>query len=311
MMMPNVKPLLILSVLMILIGGIWFAIFAGSGYLRIDSEKFEETVPAPGEGRLNIENSLGKVVVATHENEDIVINGKKSTLFGKRELDRIDVDISIEDDITISVDNDGIWWVWVDLEIFLPGDMDLISIEMLNGKVRMEGTSGDTHITSSNGDIEINDHTGNLTVESNNGWVRVRNLTGDIDIEVDNGDVDIDEIGGILDIRSDNGDIRAMDVNGIGRIECSNGDITASIDGIPDRGTIITADRGDVVMTIREEANMRIDLKTSLGDIRIRDLSVNYLTNRGDRKIGTLGNGGPTMIIDVDLGDITLKGVRS
>lgn len=76
-----------------------------------------------------------------------------------------------------------------------------------NGRLTLQGASGQADLDTSNGSIRVYDHAGSLHAETSNGSIEARRVSGDVDANTSNAAIDLVEVGGRAFATTSNGHI--------------------------------------------------------------------------------------------------------
>jgi lia operon protein LiaG len=171
---------------------------------------------------------------------------------------------------------------------------------------------GSLNMNTSSGDVQIDDQIlSELNVETSSGTIRLGSVQA-VAITMDSSSGDQTAEGMIAkssEMTSSSGEIRVTGLEGGTRVESSSGDITL-------RCTAFTADMdvrsssGDVELYLTEEAEFRVEAKTSSGDI---DCAFPVTLNgedgetRRNRLNGKVGGGTHQVVVQTSSGDITIR----
>lgn len=158
----------------------------------------------------------------------------------------------------------------VDLEVSVPADIDL-SLEASNGGITVKGVTGPILAATSNGRITVSDSTGDLEVNTSNGRIELLDVTGQVVGKTSNGSI------------SYRGTLRPGSEN---KLETSNGSIDVSL---------------------KDTAGVDLEATTSNGTVK----SPRPITIQGESKedelIGTIGDGGTTLMLHTSNGSISIE----
>ena len=150
-----------------------------------ETEEFSFDVN-PG-ARISVENINGNIIVAGDNGGNGGNGGKVKVIAykkaGKQEyMDELKVDIDASEDYirieTRHPDKSG-WFNWgndssgsVSYELMVPADVDLDSIDTVNGDVRVESVDGEVNAGTVNGTVEVSGLNADVNLETVNGSIR-------------------------------------------------------------------------------------------------------------------------------------------
>lgn len=138
-----------------------------------------------------------------------------------------------------------------------------------DGDISVESLNGDIRLKTSDGDVVVGDLNGaTLSLSTSDGNIQIDALDGEIiDIHTSDGELDLGTITAErITARTSDGDIRAISLNGDAEIKTSDGDI--DIDGV--NGPAFFARTSDGTITVNELSAGRSTVRSSDGDITLR-----------------------------------------
>jgi DUF4097 and DUF4098 domain-containing protein YvlB len=225
-----------------------------------ESSNWQKSYPLDANGRVEIGNVNGKIVVEASSGNTVEVTATKKARGATPEAAKAALDrASIVENVTPSL-------VKIDTKI---QRMDGIVFNggSLQVEYRVKVPAGaEVRFTTTNGGIEASDLTGRIQLETTNGGVTARNIGGQIDASTTNGGLDID---------------LARVPDGGAKLECTNGgirlrlprDAKASITASISNGGI---DTGDLTIDgAGENSRRRLDGKLNGGGPRIQIEGVN------------------------------------
>jgi DUF4097 and DUF4098 domain-containing protein YvlB len=218
----------------------------------------------PG-GRISLENINGDVRVTGGSGDSVVVIVHKKA--GNQDyMDELKVLIKAEDEYirieTQHPDSEGGWFKWgndssgsVSYELTVPANVNLDTIETINGEVSISGVSGVVKAETVNGDLEIS------------------GLNADVDLETTNGEIsaDFETLGSGQKVKAEtvNGRIVVRlpaNVSARVRAETVNGSIDADDFGLePEKGFVGRDLDGQI-----GDGAASISLDTINGSIRLK-----------------------------------------
>ncbi len=297
--------------LLLIVGMIvWTGAAISLGFLKKETEIFQQTYEVENGTSLQVINKHGKITLKEWSEDSIEVYALKKTYWGREELKKIDIVVDQGSDFKVKTDcNERFPWVSVHIRMNIPENITVNRIEASNGDIHLEGITGDTTVHTCNGDITITDHTGSITADTSNGDIRLEDMTGDVDGETSNGDIRAENVAGVISASSSNGAITVKDSQAVNKIETSNGPISLEFTNVMENGCHITTSNGYVKLYISLALNADLKVKTSNGEIELHnDLTVMISKISDDQLNGHLGEGGPEIYVRTSNGDIDLYG---
>jgi len=165
-------------------------------------------------------------------------------------------------------------------------------------------------------------------IESSNGAIRAMEIDAPLRLETSNGAIEINSVGGPADLKTSNGGIRAEGVQHGIDATTSNGSIRVVLGKVEERRPVrLHSSNGSVDLTVDDLSNSDVDVRTSNATITARlpqsisaDLKANTsngsLTNEFESVFqgrsgknyldGTIGGGGPSLVLTTSNGSIRL-----
>lgn len=217
----------------------------------------------PG-ARISLENINGDIRVSGGGDQVHIIAHKKA---GKQEyLDELKIVVDASADYvrieTRHPKHDGGWFNWggdssgsVSYELTVPADVELDSIETVNGDVTIEAVDGKVKASTVNGGLDVDDLAGDVKLETVNGGIEARfaALAGDqrVDVEAVNGRIEL---------------YLPADASARVTADTVNGSIDADDFGLePDKGFVGRELSGDL-----GGGDARVSLETVNGSIKLK-----------------------------------------
>jgi hypothetical protein len=197
----------------------------------------------------------------------------------------------------------------VNVELFVPQQHLKTRLDSHNGRVEVERFAGDVRVTTHNGAIRMEEIVGTLALESHNGDVDVEQLDGDLDVEVHNGRVEIEHVNGRVKVETHNGKIGVYECSQQLSLHTHNGAIKASTSGPLTESWDIRAGNGGIDVRIPHDNQVGFDIQSKMG--KIAGDAIPLQTNAINQHLEyNIGNGGPTLKMETQMGRIEVNYVR-
>lgn len=235
-------------------------------------------------------------------------------------------------DVTIhsKYDHDR-WFQWgrdprIHYNIRVPSHFN-VKLSTSGGDIDLGDLAGNADIHTSGGDIKVAHINGNLVGRTSGGDVRVASASGTMNVHSSGGDIEIESAGGALEAKTSGGSIDighagstlyAHSSGGGIRIRealdsidasTSGGSIHARLTRQPHGDSRLSTSGGDVVVELPPNVGAALDAHTSGGDID-SDLPVTIMGHKADDNlVGTIGAGGPKLVLRTSGGGISLRKV--
>lgn len=163
------------------ITGVTVALFSMNAMAGVDeTENFSFDVNAGA--RVSVENINGDIEVVGSSGKQVQVVAHKTA--GKQEyLDELEIVVDANEDYvrieTRHPDSSGGWFNWgndnngsVSYELLVPSDVDLDSIETVNGDVTIESVDAEVKAATVNGTIEVSGANADVNLETVNGSIK-------------------------------------------------------------------------------------------------------------------------------------------
>ena len=155
-----------------------FSVTAMAGVSETENFNFDVNAGA----RVSVENINGDIVVVGDSGKQVKVVANKKA--GKQEyLDKLEIVIDADKDYirieTRHPDSSGGWFNWgndssgsVSYELLVPMDVNLDSIDTVNGDVTIESVNGEVTAGTVNGTIEVSGANADVDLETVNGSIK-------------------------------------------------------------------------------------------------------------------------------------------
>jgi len=148
-----------------------------------------------------------------------------------------------------------------------------------------------------------------VDLKTANGGVAVTGTMSETKVKTTNGNIMTDGTRGLLTLTSTNGGVTVTDHQGSADVSTTNGGIDCSIE-LPEatQSADLEASNGRVTLSLPAVAAVTFDARTTNGSVTVEGFAdVDYTTNEGTRKAGTIGSGGAEVEISTSNGNVTIK----
>jgi DUF4097 and DUF4098 domain-containing protein YvlB len=235
-----------------------------SSVLADVTETEEFTYSIDDAGRISLENINGDISVIGGSGNEVHITAYKKAE-NQEYLDKIEIDISAESDhIRIETrhpEKEGFSWSWGDshggsvrYELSVPANVELDTIETVNGGVDISGVSGAVKAETVNGDLQVSGLTANVNLDTVNGTIKA-----EFDQLSSGQKVSAEAVNGKIVIRL------PADASAKVNAETINGSIDADDFGLKPEKGFVGRDLDGVI----GDGGARLSLDTVNGSIRI------------------------------------------
>lgn len=285
-------------------------------------EKFEKTVALPKDGKVDINNISGNIVVTSWTQGDVKIEAVKSSQASseakaKENAGKVTIEVTTEGNVvrieTRYPKGGGFWSghnvnVSVAYKLSIPqgaglkaknisGDIDAeglggpVDFDVVSGDIRLQKAAKGAECNSVSGNVEVNDVTGEVFLKSVSGDVKARQIKGSVEAESVSGELELTEV-------SEASTVRAKALSG----------------GIVYRGSInkagaytLKSHSGNVEMFLPAASAFDFEASTFSGDVE-SDFELKVSGTVSAKEIrGVVNGGGATVKLSSFSGDIKLK----
>ncbi len=237
------------------------------------TEEFDEEYDADEGTILEIINLNGNIEVTTWDGNTVQLHAEKKVKEKyKEELENVEI-ISDRTNDTLTIEavfsGNSSNEVSVKMELKVPGNVTLRSLETANGNIEITGTKG------------------NLTMDTTNG------------------NIDAHDIQGYVYAKTSNGNVYIGETRGVGNVSTSNGNVDIKIKELS-TDIKISSSNGNVKIRIKGSLDVNLTMATNEGRVAIHDLEINLTRDEEKSKHGTLNNGGHRIDITTSNGNIDI-----
>jgi hypothetical protein len=281
--------------------------------------EIKKTYDAKPGMKLSVSGRNGKIEIEKWDKDQVEIFATVGSNKSMEELDKIDIDISVDENIVIETrypgykskkkgeksydEEDFSFWdliktiissgvvgsgVSVDYEIKVPEYVVVSNVNTTNGEIDLEGTKGPSKLSTTNGKIEV------------------ENVEGDIKAHSTNGKIEIEKAKGIVTASTTNGKIEVKS-EGIKNLTTTNGGIEAEIKKLEKEDINIRTTNGSITIALPASLNSVLELSTTNGGIDLDGITLEVIAQHKNKYIkGTMGKGGPKINASTTNGSIKI-----
>ncbi len=129
-----------------------------------------------------------------------------------------------------------------------------------------------------------------------------------VEVRTSNGQVQVSNYNGTIDAETSNGAIRLSGTRTFERLSTSNGAIDAEVRAL-DADARATTSNGAIRLALSPTIDARVEARTSNGQVTASGLPLTATTAGPTELRGTLGAGGPRLVVETSNGAITLSAI--
>ncbi|HEY0385832.1 MAG TPA: DUF4097 family beta strand repeat-containing protein, partial [Pyrinomonadaceae bacterium] len=180
-------------------------------------ERESKTFPATGLSRVTLNTFDGRISIRAWDKPEVTLTaikraGNEQALRGitvKAEQQGADINVVTDYDKSAGRHLGGIFSTnaSVTLELFVPRNTNIQALSG-DGRVELEGITGELNIQTGDGRIEVRDGGGHLTAKTGDGRIEISNYTGDVDAKTGDGRISLEGRFNQLAARTGDGSIQ-------------------------------------------------------------------------------------------------------
>jgi len=193
------------------------------------------------------------------------------------------------------------------------GDVDLgdltgnANVHTSGGDIKIAHINGEVFARTSGGDLHVASATGTANIHTSGGDVEIESAGGTLEAKTSGGSIDIGRAGSTVLAHTSGGSIRIREALDAIDASTSGGSIHARLSRQPRTDSRLSTSGGDVVVEVAANVGASVDAHTSGGGIDT-DLPVTIMGHKDDDTlVGTIGGGGPRLVLRSSGGGISLK----
>ncbi|WP_435358175.1 DUF4097 family beta strand repeat-containing protein [Haloarchaeobius sp. DFWS5] len=272
------------------------------------SERETRTLSVDDGDALRIENRLGAVSVVGEDRADVLLDSEI-----RADSEELLAQTAVEatrhgDGIRVATSRPG--WVQlgdvrVDLELRVPAELRVDSVETSSGDLDVHGTAGDPTVSASSGDVTVTDVAGAVRATASSGAVTIRAVDAVSRATASSGDIHVDVDGVVEKVQTNSGAI-TVEAERVARAEASSGTVRLRVDAV-DADTVVSTSSGSVDLHAAAPVRATTRVDTSSGDVQIDGLgpSDGQFTS-GTGVVTVPGDVAATLSIETSSGDVTV-----
>lgn len=211
--------------------------------------------------QLKVNNINGNISVEIWNESKVKVDIEKFTNFGRKELNKVDVQIeTVNDILTInSIVREPNTQVTVNYVIKVPTTIFVSSLKTKNGNLSIKKTKGDLLVQTTNGSI---------IADKIDGWLKAYTV---------------------------NGNVKTSGGMGIAEIQTTNGSIEADILNIPQEGSSIRTSNAHIRLHLSNIIGLYLDLATTNGTVKVNGFASEIISSDETHYKAKIREGGKTL----------------
>ena len=276
-----------------------------------------ETFDVSAGGLLVVEAEGAKIEILPGSSREVVLDLERRGSSNDSIEDDYDLDFSQSGDtVTLIIERKhkgaSAWrnWSWkekgLEATITVPVQFDA-QVKSAGGSVRLEELQGDVEIQSSGGSIGVGMVDGRLNLKSAGGSIKISEVTGDARIQSSGGSITVERAGASVNASTSGGSIRVEEIAGPLQASTSGGSVRANLTETPASDSELSTSGGSIEVRLASHVSIDIDARASGGSVS-DSVGVDATTKSKNRLVGTVGGGGPRMVLRSSGGSVRLVG---
>ena len=166
-------------------------------------------------------------------------------------------------------------------------------------------------VTNRHGSITLDDLSGDVTVENRFGGIVVRGIGGRVRVSGAYGRASVENVSRDLSVSHEHGRVSVRNPRGPVTLTNRHGDIRLSFDEPPRHSLSISGRSSDVTIRFPSTSQFTLESRTPPAAFYSNfDGIERFDSDRGQRAVGRVGNGGPHMTIETTGGAVRLEKAR-
>jgi DUF4097 and DUF4098 domain-containing protein YvlB len=238
------------------------------------------------------------IVAATHYG-DVGIIGREGDLdITSQKGDVTTTDINGK--VSLKLDHSSARISQITSDVSIDGRANDVSIEDVKGAVHLDGEFMES--------VKLAKISQGVTFKSSRTDMDFSRLDGDLDL--DSGDLQASDVIGPLRLTTRSKDIRLTGVSGDVRLQDENGSVELRMNKIG--STQIDNRKGDIQIYLPDKAGFQLDARARNGEVET-DFDQLKIDNSNDQAVatGTVGGGGPRLVVNNEHGTIEIRKTSS
>jgi DUF4097 and DUF4098 domain-containing protein YvlB len=238
------------------------------------------------------------VVVSTHYGDVSVIGREGDLDITSQKGDVTTTDITGK--VGLKLDHSSARISQVTSDVSIDGRSNDVSIEEVKGAVHLDGEFMES--------VKLAKISQPVTFKSSRTDMDFSRLDGDLDL--DSGDLQASDVIGPLRLNTRSKDIRLTGVSGDVRLQDENGSVELRMNKL---GSMQVDNRkGDIQIYVPDKAGFQLDARARNGEVQ-SDFDQLKIDNTNDQAIatGTVGGGGPRLVVNNEHGTIEIRKASS
>ncbi len=198
--------------------------------------------------------------------------------------------------VSLNLDHSSARVSQISSDVSIEGHANDVSLEDIKGAVHLDGEFMES--------VKLEKIAQAVTFKSSRTDMLLARLDGDLDL--DSGDLQANNILGPVRLTTRSKDIRLTGVSGDVRLEDENGSVELHINKLG--STQVDNRKGDIQVYVPDNAGFQVDARSRGGDVET-DFDSLKVDDSNDQAIatGTVGGGGPRLVLNNEHGNIEIR----
>lgn len=285
-------------------------------------EKFEKTVALAKDGKVQISNISGDVIIGVWDQNQVKIEALKvsqasSLAKAKENAAKVNIEVTEEGNVvrieTKYPKSDKFWGgesvnVSVDYRVWIP-NAAAVKVNNISGDVEAEGLGGPVDLSAISGNVKLRKAAKGADCNTVSGDLEVSDVAGNVFLKSISGSLTANIIKGSIEAETVSGDIELVEVSEASavRVKALSGEVLYRGRINPQGIYNLKSHSGSVEMFLPADSAFDFEAETFSGSI-VTDFEVKVVGKLSPKEIqGVVNGGGATVKISSFSGDIKLK----
>jgi DUF4097 and DUF4098 domain-containing protein YvlB len=236
-----------------------------------------------------------KASVVISNRGDLSVTGREGDLQITSQHGEVSV-TDITGKASLNLDHSSARLSQISSDVSIEGRANDVSLEDVKGAVHLDGEFMES--------VKLSRIAGPVTFRSSRTDMQFARLNGDLDL--DSGDLQASDMIGPVRLNTRSKDVRLSGISGDLRLQDENGSVELHLVKV---GSLQVENRkGDIQIYLPDKSAFQLDARARNGDVST-DFSELKVDNSNDQAIatGTVGSGGPHLVINNEHGDIEIR----
>lgn len=182
------------------------------------------------------------------------------------------------------------------------------SVETDYRDVSLANVGGDVSVTARHSAVSVSDAAGAVLVQTSYDDVTLAGITGPADVAVDHGGLRAERLAGGIRARTSGDQVVLESFKGAVDVETNRGGVHLAPEATLSDSVRVTVRNGGIRFSVPSGSRFELEAAVKRGEFEVGDLPGFKVTQSdGNRLVGRMGEGGSSVRLEVEQGDVTLE----